>query len=265
MAETIHAYNGQHRHRGLPKHELGPAEGKRMTPDEAWAHMLQPELQVMLGTAQLRHLFMPCEARTPQRGEVRFLNQHYFSPELMQVDGEQVRVHYDIHDGSRVWVWTRDGRFICEALHTAAPGSNGMPYFPVSAVEAARNRRVQGIVKRREAQIDTALRELQGTLPAPRAEFQMPAMQPPGDMVFVERVQPEPARAAGGRPLAFDSASDRYEWLMQHRQAEGFTAEDMAWLAAYAASAEYQGLQDYYASRGLAWPDDPHTVFKTAG
>lgn len=277
VAEAVHKYNAEHRHRGLPKHTTGTAEGKHLTPDDAWAAMLDAQHQVMLDAAALRHLFMPAVLRTAQRGEVRFLNQHYFATALMQVDEQQVRVHYDIHDGARVYVWTLDGQFVCEAAHTTAKGGNGMPYFPLSAIDAARQRRVQGIVKRREAQIDTALRELQGVqnagqgqLPAPRAEFQLPGlgagMRPPKDLEFVERVPAAPAATfdPAARPLAFDTASDRYEWLMQHVAAGGHAADDTAWLAAYAAGPEYTGLRDYYASRGIAWPeDDP--AFKSAG
>jgi putative transposase len=274
VAESVATYNGQHRHRGLPKHDSGAAQGKHLTPSEAWAAMLVPERQVLLGEAELRHLFMPAVLRTAQRGEVRWLNGHFYSPELMHVDEQQVRVHYDIHDGSRVWVWTLEGQFVCEARHSTAAGGNGIPYFPVSAVEAARARRVQGIVKRRQAQIDTAERELHRTLPAPAAEFQIPGMQVPGifqpqprELEVLQRIdatpQPEPVRVdPHARPLCFDAPSDRYEWLMQHRAA--WAPEDSAWLAAYAAGSEYRALHDYYASRGIGWPDDP-AAFSAAG
>jgi putative transposase len=268
VAQAVHTYNAEHRHRGLPKHAEGAAAGRHLTPDEAWAAMLVPELQVMLDAGALRTMFRPSVLRVAQRGEVRWLNQHYYSPDLMQVDGEQVRVDYDIHDGSRVWVWTPGGEFVCEAVHSAAAGGNAIPYFPVSAVQAARERRVQGIVKRRQAQIDTAERELQAVLPAPAAEFQIPGFQandlPAVEIAErVERIEPStPATLAGGRPSVFDSAADRYEWLMQHRAA--WSPEDAAWLAAYAASADYDGLRSYYASRGLAWPDDP-AAFNAAG
>lgn len=263
VAQAVHAYNAEHRHRGLPKHAEGPAAGRHLTPDEAWAQMLVPELQVMLDAGALRTMFRPSVLRVAQRGEVRWLNQHYYAEALMQVDGEQVRVDYDIHDGSRVWVWTPGGEFVCEAVHSTAAGGNAIPYFPVSAVQAARERRVQGIVKRRQAQIDTAERELQAVLPAPAAEFQIPGFEVHELPELVPAEAPAPAPALpGGRPPVFDSAADRYEWLMQHRGA--WSPEDAAWAASYAASPDYDGLRSYYASRGIAWPEDP-AAFNAAG
>jgi putative transposase len=263
VAQAVHAYNAEHRHRGLPKHAEGPAAGRHLTPDEAWAQMLVPELQVMLDAGALRTMFRPSVLRVAQRGEVRWLNQHYYAEALMQVDGEQVRVDYDIHDGSRVWVWTPGGEFVCEAVHSTAAGGNAIPYFPVSAVQAARERRVQGIVKRRQAQIDTAERELQAVLPAPAAEFQIPGFQVHELPELVPAEAPAPAPALpGGRPPVFDSAADRYEWLMQHRGA--WSPDDAAWAASYAASPDYDGLRSYYASRGIAWPEDP-AAFNAAG
>lgn len=265
VAQAVHDYNAEHRHRGLPKHAEGPAAGRHFTPDEAWAQMLVPELQVMLDAGALRTMFRPSVLRVAQRGEVRWLNQHYYAEALMQVDGQQVRVDYDIHDGSRVWVWTPGGEFICEAVHGTAAGGNAIPYFPVSAVQAARERRVQGIVKRRQAQIETAERELQAVLPAPAAEFQIPGFEVHElpDLVPAEALAPAPAAALpGARPAVFDSAADRYEWLMQHRAA--WSPEDATWAAAYAASPDYDGLRSYYASRGIAWPEDP-AAFNAAG
>lgn len=254
VGEAVLAYNATHRHRGLPAHTEGDLRGRRMTPDEAWAAWLVPADQVMLDPAALRHVFMPAVLRTAQRGEVRFLNQHYYSPELMQVDGEQVRVHYDIHSAAAVWVWTLDGRFVCEAQW----GANRMDYFPLPAIEVAKQKRVLGMVKRREAQIETARAELRPTLPAPLAAMELPAFEVPA------RAPAQPLQVIAGtdeRPF-FGTASERYEWLMQHpaRWADG----DATWLASYAAGPDYEQLADYFAGRGIAWPDDP-AAFNQAG
>jgi putative transposase len=107
---AVREYNATHRHRSLPKHTSGPHAGKHMTPDEAWAAMLDTEHQHMLSPLDLRMLFMPAQLRTAKRGEVQFFNQVYANAELMAVDGQQVRVHYDIHDPSYVMVYTIDGR-----------------------------------------------------------------------------------------------------------------------------------------------------------
>ncbi len=255
VQDAVDHYNLRHRHRSLPKHTSGPDAGKHMTPREAWDAMLVPEDQVMLDAPSLRALFMPSVLRVAQRGEVRWLNTTYFSTELMDVDGQQVRVDYDLHDARRVWIWTVDGRFVCEADAQA----NRMGYFPAPVIERAREKRVMGIVKRREAQIETAMRELTPTLPAPAH-----------DVITVEEMQQALAPTAelapvmaGTRPTMFDSAADRYEWLMQHRSA--WSDEDRQWLSAYAGGDDYLRLRDYFASRAIAWDGEDDTAFKRAG
>lgn len=254
-------YNQTHRHRGLPKHTEGALAGKHMTPAEAMQALLVPDLVHRLDQATLRTLFMPAKLCTATRGEVRFLNQTYFSNDLMQVDGDKVRVHYDLFDPARVWVWTIGGDFVCEAKWQG----NRIDYFPKAVVDMAREKRVRAAIKRREAQIDTARRELQPTLPAPTD----PAVFI-GDLQMVERVferAPEPvpvqpAESPDARPF-FDSAADRYEWLMRHRSA--CTPAEGAWLSAYADGPEYESLRDYFASRGLDWPRGDDEVFDQAG
>ncbi|MDP3614100.1 MAG: Mu transposase C-terminal domain-containing protein, partial [Rubrivivax sp.] len=198
VAQAVVDYNAQHRHRGLHKHESGPFMGKRRTPAEERMARMVPDEIVRLAEFDARNLALPSVVRKAVRGEVQFLSRFYFNADLMQVDEQQVRVDYDLADANRVWIWTLDGQYVCEALETRQAGSNGMPYFPANALDAARHRRVQAAVKRREAQIDLARRELQPTLPAPAAEFQVPGLQglnsgrrkSHDDMAFVERVEP---------------------------------------------------------------------------
>jgi putative transposase len=139
VEQSIADYNGEHRHRSLPKHIDGPHAGLHMTPDEAWKAMLVADDVVKPDASEVRMLFMPSKLATAQRGEVRFLNQVYANSELMQVDGERVSVRYDIHDASRVWVWRVSGEFVCEA----ALDANRSDFFPKAAVELAREKRVR--------------------------------------------------------------------------------------------------------------------------
>lgn len=260
VAKSVHEYNTQHRHRALPKHESGPHAGKHMTPAEAWDAMLDPSHQELLDGPALRSLFMPAVLRTAQRGEVRFLNNAYFSADLMQVDGQQVSVRYDIHDARKVQVYALDGQFVCEAEW----GANRIDYFPKAVIEMAREKRVRGIVKRREAQIETAMRELQPTLPAPSEDLVVFSSMPAVEAAeLVERVDaPQGVLPAASERPFFESEGERYEWLMRHRG--DWRPEDTTWLAAYVASDDYEHLAEYYASRGLAKPDDTE-LFKTAG
>lgn len=260
---TIDAYNAEHRHRGLPKN----AAGLHMTPNEAWAAMVVPDQVMRPSAEEARLLFQPSKIATAQRGEVRFINQFYASDALMAhgVDGERVSVRFDIHDPRRVWVWTLDGHFVCEA-HLDA---NRSDMFPKSVVDLAREKRVKGIVKIKQAHIDTALRELTPGLDGGQpyylpAASMVPTVELPfpqrAELELVERV-PEVVAAQAARRL-FDTPSERYEWLMTHR-AEWADA-DAAWLARYVASPEYSDLSTYYADRGLAWEANA-SGFKTAG
>lgn len=257
VAECVEHYNSLHRHRSLPKHDTGPHAGTHRTPAEAWAEWLDPADQHLLDAPTLRHVFMPAVLRSAERGEVRLLNQHYGAVELMQVDGQQVRVHYDIHDASRVWVWTIGGQFVCEATFA----HNRMGYMPKPAVDIARDKRADSAIKRLELKRELAERERAPALDAPTFGA---AMVPTSGLQLVERIDllPEPAepppavqlvavQAIPARPF-FDGTSDRYEWLMTHR--DEWTEADTAWVARYVASDDYAGLAAYFATRGLDWP-----------
>ena len=135
----------------------------------------------------------------------------------------------------------------------------------------AREKRVKAAVKRREQQIDLALRELQTTVQP--AQFSLPEPSTPFVVVpstseVFSSLPPssssegEAAQAASGSPF-FDTSSDRYEWLMAHRDQWG--AGDEQWLRQYVQSDGYEGLADYYAARGLGWDDaDEQSGFKSA-
>lgn len=261
--DAVHAYNTEHRHRSLPKHASGPHAGKHMTPQEAWDAMLDTEQQFKLSPLELRMLFMPALLRTAKRGEVQFLNQVYFSRDLMAVDGEQVRVHYDIHDPSFVMVFTVEGEFVCQADWNA----NRTEFFAKPVVEMAREKRVKARMKLLSGKQELALRELQ-SVQSPSV-YALP--QPASPVLLVPRVdglacasepalatQAQPAHAAALRPGFFESTSERYEWLMRNR-AE-WDDGDAAWLGEYVRGDDYAALAEYFAGRGLAWEDRQQEV-----
>lgn len=255
----VREYNLQHRHSKLPKRD----DGKRMTPAEAWAASFDPSLQHKPSVLELRMLFMPSVIRTAKRGEVVFFNQHYQAPDLMRrdIDGREVSVRYDIHDPHFVLIYTLSGEFICEAKWNA----NRIDFFPKPVIQMAREQRVAAAVKRREQQIDTALRELGSTvdtttsraLSAPDAAVVLPAVMD----VNAPQVL---ASAAPARPDFFDTPSERYEWLM--RNCEQWTDSDATWLQNYVASDSYADLREYFESRGMGWggSEAETTAFKKA-
>lgn len=266
IEKAVHEYNTQHRHRSLPKR----ADGKHMTPAEAWAAGIKADEQVTLTEPELREMFMPAVLRTAQRGMVTFFNQSYAAPELMRrdVDGHQVSVRYDIHDPSWVRVYTLAGEYVCDARFDAARRA----FFPTPVIEMAKEKRAKAAIRRRELQIDLALRELRPTVDAgntlslpqpstpvvvvpctPEASSSLPLASSGGEAAHAKTAGLSPAGAASGRPFFFDTQSDRYEWLMAHQGA--WTQEDAQWLAAYVASDDYAHLAGYYAARGLEWSE----------
>ncbi|MCD6663491.1 MAG: Mu transposase C-terminal domain-containing protein [Comamonas sp.] len=276
VAQAVDEYNREHRHRSLPKR----ADGKHMTPAEAWAAKLVPGEQVMLSQLELRMMFMPAVLRTAKRGQVTFFNQTYAAPELMRrdVDGREVSVRYDIHDASSVLIYTLGGEYVCEARFDASRRA----FFPTPVVEMAKAKRAAARIKLREQQIDLALRELNPTLASDATTLSLPQSPAP----FVDALCTEeaaqrsslppsstgeaahaqtagPAGAAPGRPF-FDTPSDRYEWLMAHR--DDWQNDDVDWLHRYVTSDGYEGLRDYYCARGLAWdsPGQEQPGFKSA-
>lgn len=251
IERMVQQYNAEHRHRSLPKR----ADGKHMTPDEAWAAKFNAELQHKPSQAELRELFMPGVLRTAKRGEVSLFNQIYAAPELMRrdVDGREVSVRYDIHDPTWVRIYTVDGEFVADAQWNA----NRIDAMPKAVVDMAREKRVKATIKRRELQIETALAELNPSisLPAPSAPV---VLEPTVEAVVVSSsLSPsstgDARQLASGRPSFFDAPSDRYEWLM--RNTDAWEDGDRAWLGQYVAGEDYQELREYYAGRGLAWPD----------
>lgn len=254
VERMVAEYNATHRHRSLPRR----ADGKHMTPDEAWAAKFDASLQHLPTQGELRELFMPAVLRTASRGEVTLFNQHYNAPELMRrdVDGREVSVRYDIHDPTWVRIYTVDGLYVCDAKWAG----NRIDAMPKAVVHMAREKRVAATVKRRQQQIDTALRELgpqvdaidadTAFLPEPAA----PMAQGSTAEAPSSSLPPEIASAGessdSGRPV-FDTAGQRYEWLMRHRSA--WTDVDREWLAQYVDSDSYEGLREYYAGRGLEW------------
>ncbi len=150
--EQITAYNARP-HRSLPMTN-DPVNGRRrhMSPDEAHAAFLARGWQpVTLATDEAERVFRPRIERTVQRGEVRLLNNHYFSGLLEEFHGETVHVAYDIHDAQFVWIYEGEtGRFICKA----EAGANAAHYMPMSYVEQAREKRADARTKRLQVKLD---------------------------------------------------------------------------------------------------------------
>ncbi len=166
--EAIAAYNARP-HRALPKFR-DPSTGtlRHMSPDERWAQFVAEGFEpVRITPEESNDLFRPYEVRTCQRGEVGLRKNRYFHKALEGYHGQRVRVGFDIHDASRVWVRDLDGRLICVAGFEA----NSRAFYPVPFVERKREERAQGRLRRLELQADEVRAELAGASNTVDAEY----------------------------------------------------------------------------------------------
>ena len=260
----IDAYNARP-HRGLPKFR-DPATGKlrHQSPNEAWqAAIDEGWTPTAVSEAEAADLFRPYVIATTNRGEVRLHGNLYFSRDLQEFTGEKVRVGYDIHDGSKVWVRDMAGRLITVAGFEA----NKTNYFPQSALDKAAIGRAQA----RERRLENHLQEVREELNPPALVDQssifvpmaIPAQQgipdavgelleAPRDVVQQDRnVISLPAAEA--RPW-FTNDPDQYRWLMRHPAA--WDRDDAAWLLDYVVTDDYQELASRYEMQGVAWSNE---------
>jgi len=132
---------------------------KGTSPDLAWrafeARGWKPEV---LRAEDTDTLFRPRVTRTIQRAEINLFTNIYFARELAEFHGMEAQVAYDIHDPSRIWVYTPEGRFICQAQ----ANGNSRHYMPVAVVQQAREKRAKGRLARVDAKRDEILEELHG-------------------------------------------------------------------------------------------------------
>jgi putative transposase len=217
--EQIAHYNAR------PHRSLG-----NKSPDQAWAEFetkgWQPECMDDDGLAAL---FRPRLARKIARGEVELFGNRYFSKDLEEFHGLKAHVAYDIHDASRVWIHTPEGRLICEA----ECNGNRRAYMPKPVVDQARERRAAGRAKRLESKAEEIRLEMQGVsaLPAPAFNPTLMVGAQTIDLAALPiRAPAEATPAAPARPPRRERpAAENYaEWLeLQARQARGETLADI--------------------------------------
>ncbi|ANZ86656.1 MULTISPECIES: Mu transposase C-terminal domain-containing protein [Enterobacteriaceae] len=161
IASEVDAYNNTHEHRELPKRN-----GRHMTPAAYRRAVLEAEGDDIeyLTDVELREAFMPEMVRTAQRGWLRLFNNDYFSEELIQVDSEEVRVAFDIHDPSSVIVRRMDGTYVCTAIWNG----NKRAAIPVSAMDVAVEKRRQRRLNRIEDKRQEIEAEGRSVLPGQR-------------------------------------------------------------------------------------------------
>lgn len=226
---TITTYNARP-HTSLPRH-ADPETGKwrHMSPDEMWAVACGRGFEPLTVTQdEAEDLFRPWVIRKTRRALVEWLGNEYFAPELEHLHGEDVIVGYDIRDAARVWVRAIDlvdgERQPGRLLAVAEFGGHRTRYVPVSAEQAAMERRNAGRLRRLQAKMDVVEQELRPTaLLEGRAEPPMPIIDitppAPEPVAVVAEIRP------GGRPVFRDDASFA-RWISENPEAA--TVSDLA-------------------------------------
>lgn len=227
------------------------------TPNQVWAEHAAVTRLHQIPAAEAETLFHPMATRKVARGEVQLFNNKYFSHALEELHGEFVRVAYDVHNAEHVWIYDRDGKFVCKATW----GANEAAYFPQPVIEQARIKREEGRLKRLELKADDVREALSapmaGQLAAPTLDITQAALsnalrakaplEPIELEVSEQKVTPITEAA---RPL-FTRAAERYRWLMAHRAA--WTEADQVWIEDYVQSDDYQQRVDMFEVECIAW------------
>lgn len=249
----VDAYNNRP-HSALPKiRDENTGKRRNQTPNEAWAAAIAEGWEpTTVEQHEADDLFRPYKEAKTTRAEVRLFGNLYFHPALEHYHGETVRVGYDIHDASRVWVRNQAGQLICVAEFEA----NKRSYFPQSFLDQAAQKRALGRIKRAQAKIDEAEEELN---PTQLLEYQPAIELPSMDLrqldaalrtTDAERIEAanviELPKAKAERPN-FDTDAGKYRWLMRNQ--EQVTAMDEAWINYYRMTPEYE---DIFGDREVA-------------
>jgi len=280
-SEQVSKYNARP-HRGLPKlFDATLGRKRNMTPDEAWQKGIDDGAQlVRIGEEDARDLFRPQREVKAVRGELRLFGNQYFAQELTEYHGDIVRVAYDIHNANTVWVYDNAGRYVCSAGFEA----NKRAYFPETFVEQAARKRAKG----REARLENKLAEVHEELhgaplvlennPSPTlaslrvvngmdAAYTQVAANLDSAASLTLAVEESAPTASGNAQLVdvrpvFMIDSDRYEWLMQHR--DGWTDADQRFLTEFVASDIYDALSERFEALDIAWNGGHTNIFKVA-
>ena len=238
-------------HSSLPK--ITDVQGKRrhMTPDELWQqHQDNGWSPELLTADQAAQVFRPRTTRTVSRGEIKFINNIYFSRDLTEWHGEQVHIAYDINDANVIWVYELEhGRLICKAEWNA----NRVDYMPKSVIENAREGRVKGRLRRNEAHREEILEELRGN---PALEQEQPTYIPgigaltpdllsnrmnevPAEVITEAPAETVQVENTGPRTPASMTSNERIALYLAYRDGQAIPEEHRFWFSRYGSSKEF--------------------------
>lgn len=229
-----------------------------LAPCELWAQLQRVPLEIREAA-----VMRPRVGRTVRRWGVALHNRIYRANALAAYEGRAVKVEYDLHDDSRVWICDAKDRRVCEA-----PLVEKRPWMPDSRIEEQEQKRLEGQRQRKLNDI---------------AELEARAAQPIGLGYSREALlgtdacaeiaaapaaleAPRPARidlaelalaasiAADAAPVREERPVDRFARALRLRdQLNGglpMDPEDARWLSVYASSAECISQAEMYETFG---------------
>lgn len=143
LPAAFNAYNNRE-HTSLPKIVDASGRKRHMTPNEYWEWWIAKGWQpLLLSDEQLADMWRPRVQCMTYRAQVRLFNNIYYHGDLQHYHGSQVLVEYEPQDADFVWIRDLDGRLVCRAKWNG----NKSSYRPISAIEAAREKRADARMK----------------------------------------------------------------------------------------------------------------------
>ncbi|WP_245675291.1 Mu transposase C-terminal domain-containing protein [Candidatus Erwinia dacicola] len=151
------------RHNNRPHSSLPERNnGQHCSPLAYRNHVIKQENEEIqfLTNSELHEMFRSEQICIARRGEIKLFKNIYFSTELASVEGEEVRVCFDIHDPHSVIVRRMDGTWICDAIWNG----NKVDAFPKARIEQLKEKRVKRSVRNLEDKVRRKQEELRPAL-----------------------------------------------------------------------------------------------------
>jgi putative transposase len=246
----IEFYNSKP-HASLPKIHDGQRR-RNMSPNEAWEHHVAEGWEVMtLSQDEAAAVFRPRVIRKVLRGEIRLMNNIYFSQALTEFHNEEVQIAYDIHDAEWIWVYELEsGRAICKAQWNA----NQQHYMPMTVIEQARDKRADARLKRLDVKRDEIEAERRGRFAIQQDD---PTFIPGLGNVSDIQSRIKAKEAADAEVIEANetsvrmpgdmSADERLATYRKYENGADVPPEHEYWFTSYPRSKEYKSLTQRYA------------------
>jgi transposase InsO family protein len=230
---------------------------------------------VKKATAEQRRLWLLAAevASAKTNGEITLATDRrnrYWSPALADHAGEEVTVRFDpqsMHD--KVYVYTHDGRFICEAACIEAAGFNDTEAAREHSRARNQFKRAARAMLDAERKMDAVeaakllpgvapgelpqARVVRAFSPATRLETPKPRELDPAERAIQQRLIDE--QASPQVVQLHDSPKERYARVcaLERRVAGGLPVEesDRQWVDGYRETAEYRAEKEFHESFGL--------------